>query len=151
MTTFLIILVSLIVGLVVGYLYGPTMLSHVNTALGRPYFRVTVARGKEQGTANIDAAFNSLFIYELERIYDAKTQGGIQIMDKLAPDNEKIAIYLYDVVAPIGEQYLPPEPTGPEDIAADVPPMGWREGGEEVKQVIDLGKQMAGTDVEYVD
>lgn len=72
-------------------------------------------------------------------------------MDKLAPDNEKIAIYLYDVVAPIGEQYLPPEPAGPEDIGADVPPLGWRDGGESVKQVIDLGKQAAGSGVEYVD
>lgn len=151
MWTFLLISFCLLVGGLVGYFFGANIATHINTALGRPYFRTTVSRGTEQGTANIDAEFNSLFIYELERIYENKTQGGVQIIDKMAPDNEKVAIYLYDMVANIAENYLPPEGPSIEDIGADVPPLGFRPGGEEVKQVVDLGKQAAGGNVDYVE
>lgn len=84
---------------------------------------------------SIDAQFNSLFIYELDRQY---LEMASDMYNPMSDDNEKIAVYLYDVLSGIAEDYLPPEkPYMVEDIAADVQPMGYR-GGETVKQVVDL-------------
>lgn len=148
MLTFLFFFLALVVGGFVGYFYGAEIATHINTALGRPYFRMIISRSKEQGEANIDAAFNSLFIYELERVYKAKGDGGI--LDPMAPDNEKVAIYVYDIIGNVAENYLPAEPMMGEDIGADIPMMGMN-GGEEVKQVVDLGKRNTNSPVDYVE
>ncbi len=149
MWTLFYILISLLVGGTVGYLFGSNIVKHIATALGRPYHHTAITRGTERGTANVDAQFNSLFIYELERLYDSdpKTEN---IIDRMAPDNEKVAIYLYDMIANIAENYLPPEPVMGQDIGADVPPLAYR-GGEEVRQVVDLGKQGSNSTVDFVE
>ena len=135
-----------IVSGIVGYLFGDQIAKHIFTALGRPYFRVTIGRGKETGEATVDAQFNSLFIYELERVYKAK--GDATVLDPMAPENEKVAIYMYDVIGNIAENYLPPEGM-PEDIGDDVPMLGYR-GGEEVKQIVDLGKEAKKANIDIV-
>lgn len=144
--TSLLIILSLIVGLILGSLFGGLILKHLFTALGKPYFRTVISRGKEQGTTNVDAQFNSLFIYEIERIY--RVEGG-DLMTPTAPDNEKVAIYLYDTISNIAEPYIPPPTNALEELDDSVPPMGFR-GGEEVKQVVDLGKQQNKNDVDFV-
>lgn len=149
MWTIFFVLLSLIIGGVVGYLYGAQIYTHISTALGRPYFRMIISRAADSGGAGIEAEYNSLFIYEIERVYRSKPGGEIISLD--APDNEKIMIYVYDIIGNIAEPYLPAEqPMVGEDIGADVPVMGFR-GGEEVKQVIDLGKQPINSTVDFVD
>lgn len=131
---------------VVGYLFGAQIAKHIFTALGRPYFRTTFSRGSEPGEATVDAQFNSLFIYELERVY--KSKGDNTILDPMAPENEKIAVYMYDVIGNIAENYLPPEGM-PEEIDEGVPMLGYR-GGEEVKQIVDLGKEARKSNIDIV-
>ena len=149
MWTFFIILASLVVGIFVGHMYGANIMTHIATALGRPYHRTTITRGKEVGTSNIDAEFNSLFIYEVERQYDSNptTKG---VIDKMAPDNEKVAIYLYDMLANLAEPYLPAEPQVGDDIGADIPALGFR-GGEEVRQVVDLADASKKAGIDFVE
>lgn len=146
MTTLLIIFMTLVGG-VAGYFFGSQALKHVYTALGRPYFHTTISHGKERGSVTVDAQFNNIFIYEMERTYRLK--GEDKILNSLAEDNEKVAVYLYDVIANIAENYLPSEHAPMEDIGADVPAMGFR-GGEEVRQVVDLGKPSDGSNVDFV-
>lgn len=142
MLTFFIALLTAIVFFILGHFFGALVLKAFNNIIGRPYMR-TVFIGSTDGSMSIDAQFNSLFIYELDRQYQQMTT---DMYDPMADDNEKIAVYLYDVLSGIAENYLPPEkPHGMvEDIAPDVPTMGFR-GGEDVRQVVDLSDVSAKT------
>ena len=134
MLTFFIALLTAIVFFTLGHYFGAFIIKGAHNVLGRPYLR-TVFTGSKDGSMSIDAQFNSLFIYELDRQY---LEMASDMYNPMSDDNEKIAVYLYDVLSGIAEDYLPPEkPYMVEDIAADVQPMGYR-GGETVKQVVDL-------------
>ncbi len=143
LTTIILMLVSGIVG----YLFGGHIFKHILTALGIPYFRTTFTSTKNGDGVNVDAQFNSLFIYKMERLYRAKNE---KILEPLAEDNEKVAIFLYDVIAPIAEEYLPPENGPMEDPLGEGIPMLGHQGGEDVRQVVDLGKPDAGSNVDFV-
>lgn len=134
MFTFSIAFLTAIVFFILGHFFGALIVKGFHNILGRPYLR-TVFTGSKDGSMSIDAQFNSLFIYELDRQY---LEMASDMYNPMSDDNEKIAVYLYDVLSGIAEDYLPPEkPYMVEDIAADVQPMGYR-GGETVKQVVDL-------------
>lgn len=135
MLTFFIALLTAIVFFTLGHFFGALIVKAFNNVLGRPYMR-TVFTGAKDGSMSIDAQFNSLFIYELDHQYQ---QMATEMYNPMADDNEKIAIYLYDVLSGIADDFLPPEKpyNMVDDIAADVPPMSFQ-GGQGVKQVVDL-------------
>lgn len=135
MLTFLVSLIVAIVFFSLGHFFGHLFLKGIHNILGRPYMR-TIFIGTKDGSMSIDAQFNNLFIYELDRQY---SQLPTDMYNPMADDNGKIAVYLYDVISGIADDYLPPERGSMlEDIAADVPGMHLS-GGEEVRQVVDLG------------
>jgi hypothetical protein len=142
MFTTIIAIITAIVFFALGHFFGAFIVKAFNNILGRPYMR-TVFTGARDGSMSIDAQFNNLFIYELDHQYQ---QMGSEVYNPMADDNEKIAIYLYDVLSGIADDFLPPEKpyNMVDDIAADVPPMGYR-GGDEVRQVVDLSDVSAKT------
>jgi hypothetical protein len=116
-----------------------TMVSkHLHTIMGKPYFKVIVFQTGKVGTVAIDAHYNIHFIYALDAVY---AQAGSDYYDPSLEDQGKVAIYLYDTTGNIAENYMPPEQliVDEDDIAADVPVMGFR-GGEEVRTVVDLAE-----------
>ncbi len=134
MFTFFVSLVVAILFFSLGHFFGHLILKGIHNILGRPYMR-TIFTGTKDGAMSIDAQFNNLFIYELDRQY---SQLPTDMYDPMADDNGKIAVYLYDVISGIADDYLPPDRNDMlEDIAANVPGMHLS-GGEEVRQVVDL-------------
>ncbi len=130
----LTILITAITFFVLGHFFGILIIKGINNMLGRPYM-TTVFTGEKEGSMSINAMFNNLFIYELDRQY---SQIPSDMYDPMADDNEKIAIYLYDVLSNIADNYLPEKPQYMiDDIAANVPSMGGN-GGKTVRQVVDL-------------
>lgn len=107
------------------------------TIAGKPYLKVTITNQKD-GMVGVDAIYNPHFIYQLDNDY---RRGGATHYDVTAPDNEKIAIYVYDAFGSIAENYIPlPQiEDEDEDLGANIPTMAIR-GGQEVKQVVDIGK-----------
>jgi hypothetical protein len=82
------------------------------------------------GGASIDANFNRFFIHELDKQYT-----GNPVYDPLLPDNEKVALYLYDIISGIAVPLLPKEED--EDQSDDynsIPELS--QGG--VKTTVDL-------------
>lgn len=125
-------IIAALVGLImfgIGMMFGPNLMKVLYGMAGKPYFRTTFSNGKD-GSTEIDAQFNSLFIYELDRMYQTS---GSEMFKPMAPENEKVAIYMYDVLSNIADDYLPAEHPMIGDIAADVPPMG-----VSVTQVVDI-------------
>ncbi len=114
-----------------------TILSlHLHTLFGQPYFKVLIFQTDKVGNVAIDTHYNYHFLYSLDAIYK---QAGSDYYDQSLEEQGKIAIYLYDTIGNIAENYMPLEEliVDEDDIAADVPAMGFR-GGEEVRQVVDL-------------
>ena len=104
----------------------------------RPYLRIVIRNTKEgeDGIAQIDADYNPQFMWDLDRYY-GKLGKGIDY-DATMPDNAKIAIFMDDVTADVAEQYRPDMPPEFSDGLDDqVPPM-FLNGGQEVKQVVDI-------------
>jgi len=109
---------------------------HIHTLFGKPYFKVLIFQTDRVGNVAIDTYHNVHFMYSLDAIYK---QAGSDYYDSSIEEQGKIAIYLYDTIGNIAENYMPLEElvVDEDDIAADVPAMGFR-GGEEVRQVVDL-------------
>ncbi|GAF83345.1 unnamed protein product [marine sediment metagenome] len=105
------------------------------TMFGKPYFKVFIFQ-IERGNVAIDAHYNVHFIYELDSVY---AQAESDYYDPNLEQQAKVAIYLYDTLGNIAENYMPAQEIvfEEEDIGADVPPLAFR-GGEEVRQVVDL-------------
>jgi len=110
----------------------------VHTVMGKPYFKVFIFQTDKVGNVAIDAHYNVHFVYSLDAIY---AQAGSDYYDPTLDEQGKVAIYLYDTVGNIAENYMPPEQliVDEDDIAADVPVMGFR-GGEEVRTIVDLAE-----------
>jgi hypothetical protein len=108
----------------------------IYTMLGKPYFKVFIFQTDKVGNVAIDSHYNIHFIYELDSVYALAES---DYYDKNLEQQAKVAIYLYDTLGNIAEQYMPAEELilGDDDIGADVPALAFR-GGEEVKQVVDL-------------
>lgn len=111
---------------------------HIHTLFGQPYFKVLIFQTDRPGNVAIDTHYNYHFLYSLDAIYK---QAGSDYYDPSMEEQGKIAIYLYDTVGNIAENYMPPEEleVDENDIGADVPAM-FNMGGEEVRQVVDLAK-----------
>lgn len=106
--------------------------------LGKPYFKVLIFQTDKVGNVAIDTYYNVHFLYALDAIYK---QAGSDYYDASIEEQGKIAIYLYDTIGNIAENYMPAEQliVDEEDIGADVPAM-FNMGGEEVRQVVDLAE-----------
>jgi hypothetical protein len=111
---------------------------NIATFRGKPYFKVFIFQTDKIGNVGIDAHYNIHFLYQLDSAYEI---AGSDVYNRGLDEQAKISIYLYDTIGGIAENYIPPPETEyvDDDIGADVPAMAYR-GGEEVKQVIDLGK-----------
>lgn len=106
------------------------------TLTGKPYFKVYLFHHQQIGTVAIDAYYNSHFIYKLDQAYK---ENDAKHYKMTLPDEQKVAIYMYDVLGGIAENYI-----NIKDLYDDsdpygegVPPMSMH-GGESVRQVVDL-------------
>jgi len=115
----------------------------IYTMLGKSYFKVFIFQTDKVGNVAIDTHYNIHFIYELDNVY---AMAESDYYDKNLEQQAKVAIYLYDTLGNIAEQYMPAEELmlGEDDIGADVPPLAFR-GGEEVRQVVDLADRSGPT------
>jgi len=76
----------------------------IYTLLGKPYFKTTIFHAGEVPNVGVDAIYNIHFIYQLDNAYSA---AGANHYDRDAPDNEKVAIYLFDSITNLAEPYIP--------------------------------------------
>jgi len=76
----------------------------VYTLLGKPYFKTMIFHAGEVPNVGVDAIYNIHFIYQLDNAYSA---AGANHYDRDAPDNEKVAIYLFDSITNLAEPYIP--------------------------------------------
>lgn len=123
------------------------ILKTIYTALGRPYFKVNFRYFRAgPGGIYVDAFYNNFFIYELERIYTKKGDG--KVLEPLS-DDEKILVYLYDLIADQAEEIIPQGEIN--EFGEEIPMLAYR-GGEEVRQVVDIAKetQKPGSKVDFV-
>jgi hypothetical protein len=111
----------------------------IYSLLGKPFIDVRFSMDKD-GKINVDAKFNQHYIYVMDRTYDDNP-----LFDKHWGDDDKVLFNLYDIVSTMADPLLPEEPIEErmnEDDAdpfKDVPVLAFR-GGQEVKQVVDIGK-----------
>lgn len=143
----LMTILLMVASVAITFFFSARIVKFIYTALGKPYFKITFKYFHAgPGGVYVDAEFNNFFIYELERLY--KQKGEEKTLEPL-DDDEKVTVYLYDLAYDLAEDNLPEESV--EDIGADIPMLGFR-GGEEVKQVIDLGKEASkpGSKVDFV-
>jgi hypothetical protein len=123
---------------------------HLSTMFGKPYLKVFIFQTDRVGNVGIDAHFNIHFIYELDNAYELVKATHY---DKHLDDNAKVAIYLSDNLGQIADQYLPVDSEVQdlidESLAGNIPPMTLQ-GGEEVRQVVDLAdrKRSSSLDIE---
>ena len=123
---------------------------HVSNMLGKPYFKVFIFQTDRVGNVGIDAHYNIHFIYELDNAYE---RAGATHYNKHLDDNAKVAVYLSDNLGQIADNYLPVDQEVQElideSLAGGVPPMKLQ-GGEEVRQVVDLAdrKENSTLDIE---
>lgn len=117
----------------------------------RPFLDVNF-RLKQDGTLDINAEYNGVFIYDLDRQYR-----DIEAFQNARTDDEKIAMMIYDIVFGIVQPILPPEEDqdpeeeSPDEAYKDAPVMAFR-GGVENRQIVDIA-DLTGqeTDVRGVD
>jgi hypothetical protein len=76
----------------------------IYTLLGKPYFKTMIFHAGEVPNVGVDAIYNIHFIYQLDNAYSA---AGADHYDRDAPDNEKVAIYLFDSISNLAEPYIP--------------------------------------------
>lgn len=113
----------------------------IASMLGKPYLKVFLFRTRD-GSMGIDAHYNIHFLYDLDNRYE---RAGAEHYDRNLEDQAKVAIYLYDNLASIAENYMPQPDLQDllEEMGEDAPPLAFR-GGEAVRQVVDLGKPGGG-------
>lgn len=120
--------------------------------VNRPYLDMNISL-KQNGSINIDAEYNGVFIYDLDRQYQ-----NVEAFKNAQTDDEKVAMLAYDILYGIVQPILPPEEEvsgeeedRPHDPYENIPPLAFR-GGVENRQVVDiasLGKD--DTDARKVD
>lgn len=126
----LFIIVTIMAAFFLGTFLGNNALKYIYNILGKPFIRTVVSVGNE-GMVTIDAQYNSLFIFKLTNLFKDH-----DVYKNIHGDNEKVAIYLYEVFSDITEEYLPETEEDNEDIDVHVPPLE----GNPVKQVVDISK-----------
>lgn len=114
------------------------------TFRGKPYFRTIIKNNRGGVGVNISAEFNQFFIHDLDRTYQASRAATYR---PTAPDNEKVALYLYDVVSGIADDYLKEDMPPGLEYEEDLPVLELRDSGIS-PQVIDLGDGKGKVDFE---
>jgi len=111
---------------------------------GKPYFRTVYKNNPDGVGVHITSDFNQFFIHELDKIYQASNA---RTYKPTAPDNDKVALYLYDVTSGIAEDLLEEDlPLGLE-FEEDIPVMDLKGTGM-TPQVIELGEGKKKVDFE---
>ncbi len=111
---------------------------------GIPYFRTIIRNNPDGVGVNISAEFNKFFIHNLDRTYQASSSATYK---PTAPDNEKVALYLFDVISGIADDYLQEDMPPGLEYEEDLPTMDLRGSGIS-PQVIDLGDGKGKVDFE---
>lgn len=106
------------------------------TFIGKPYFKVSVFHHREIGQVGVDAQYNIHFLYRLDSAYEA---ANVEYYNRGLSEEAKVAIYLYDTMGSIAENYMP-MPSELRNMDEEAEPMSLRDGGDPVKQVVDLAK-----------
>lgn len=115
------------------------------TLRGKPYFRVVITNNNEEGAgATFNVEFNQFFIHNLDRTYRASNAATYK---PAAPDNEKVALYLFDLISGIADEYLQEDLPPGLEFEEDLPVMDLRGSGIS-PQVIDLGGEKGKVDFE---
>lgn len=112
------------------------MMKNLYTFIGKPYFKVSVFHHKEIGQVGVDAQYNVHFLYRLDSAYES---AGVEYYNRGLSEEAKIAIYLYDTMGSIAENYMP-LPSELRDISDEAEPMPLRDSNEPIKQVVDLSR-----------
>ena len=102
---------------------------------GKPYFLTVIKNNPDGVGVNISAEFNPFFIHELDKAY---LESRANTYKPTAPDNEKVALYLYDVISGIADEYIREEMLPGLEYEEDIPIMDLRDSGIS-PQVIELG------------
>jgi hypothetical protein len=106
----------------------------VYTLLGKPYFKTMIFHAGEVPNVGVDAIYNIHFIYQLDNAYSA---AGADHYDRDAPDNEKVAIYLFDSITNLAEPYIPVRQLidGIDDEAEGLPAINLGQGDHATTRV----------------
>lgn len=118
------------------------LIKNLYTFVGKPYFKVSVFHHKEIGLVGVDAQYNIHFLYLLDSAYDA---AGVEYYNRGLSEEAKVAIYLYDTMGSIADNYMP-MPSGLQEIMDDddIPPMRMQDEADTIRQVVDLGRAGGG-------
>lgn len=102
----------------------------------KPYLRIVMENTEEseEGMVRINANHNYQFMWKLDRTY--MNLGNNTDYEANMPDHAKIAVFMDDITTDIAEPYRSEYGPGPEETEEGVPM--FLNGGEEVKQVVDL-------------
>lgn len=111
---------------------------------GKPYFRAVFRNNPDGVGVSISADFNHFFIHQLDRTYQASNAVTYK---QTAPDNEKVALYLYDVTSGIAEDLLQEDMLPGLELEEELPVMNLRDSGI-TPQVIELGDGKGKVDFE---
>ncbi len=103
----------------------------------KPFLRVIIenTNGDEEGMVKVNANHNYQFLWKLDQAYT--NLGNNTDYEANMPDHAKIAIFMDDITGDIAEPYRSDVGPSAEEMEEDGVPM-FLNGGEEVKQVIDL-------------
>lgn len=109
----------------------------------RPFFELEVKLNQD-GTTKIAAHYNAPFIYDLDR-----RMADIPEYQAAQDDNDKVLLYVYDLIHGLAEPLLPEDELVEEDPAItealsyqDAPVMAFK-GGVENKTIVDIGNLTA--------
>ena len=94
----------------------------------------TMVNGVYPVEVSVKADFNEDFVQRLDSYYISK---GDAEYNPMADNNEKVLVYLYDVISSIAEPVLGDDEMPPMDDINNIPPLAYR-GGAENKVVVDI-------------
>jgi len=94
----------------------------------------TMVNGVYPVEVSVNADFNEDFVQRLDSYYISK--GDVEY-NPMADNNEKVLVYLYDVISSIAEPVLGDDELPPMDDIDNIPPLAYR-GGMENKVVVDI-------------
>jgi len=112
------------------------LMKNLYTFFGKPYFKVTVFHHREIGQVGVDAQYNIHFLYLLDGAYEI---AGVDYYNRGLSEEAKIAIYMYDTMGSIADNYMPMPNILQEGMDDEyIPSMSMSD--ESIKQTVDLGK-----------
>lgn len=102
----------------------------------KPYIRIIIenTNNSEEGMVKVNANHNYQFMWKLDQAYTKL--GNNTDYEANMPDHAKIAVFMDDITSDIADPYRQDVSPGTEETEEGVPM--FLNGGEEVKQIVDL-------------